>query len=153
MEIERKYLIQTLPENLDSYPFHLIEQGYLCTNPVLRIRKQDQEHFITYKSKGLLAREEVNLPLSPAGYEHLKGKVDDLLIVKKRILIPLFQELLIELDIFEGKHQGLILAEVEFPTLEEAQSFTPPHWFGADVTLEPQYQNSNLSKHPFVKVS
>ena len=66
MEIERKYLIEKeqLPKNLSDYPFHRIEQGYLCTSPVVRIRRQDDEYFLTYKSKGLMAREEYNLPLT-----------------------------------------------------------------------------------------
>ena len=65
MEIERKYLIEKeqLPADLASYPFHKIEQGYLCTSPVVRIRRQDDNYFLTYKSKGLMAREEYNLPL------------------------------------------------------------------------------------------
>ena len=57
MEIERKYLIHKLPENLDTYPYKKIEQAYLCTEPVVRIRKQNQEYFLTYKGKGLLVRE------------------------------------------------------------------------------------------------
>lgn len=54
MEIERKFLIKKglLPAELESYPFHEIEQGYLCTNPVVRIRRQDDEYYLTYKSKG-----------------------------------------------------------------------------------------------------
>ena len=63
-EIEKKYLIHTLPEHLDSYPYHDIEQGYLCTEPVVRIRRQDNEFYLTYKSKGLMIREEYNLPLT-----------------------------------------------------------------------------------------
>ena len=55
MEIERKYLISCLPENLDSYSSHKIEQGYLCTQPVVRIRRQDDSYILTYKSKGLMA--------------------------------------------------------------------------------------------------
>lgn len=50
MEIERKFTVKALPENLDSYPFHLIEQAYLNTDPVLRIRRQDDEYYLTYKS-------------------------------------------------------------------------------------------------------
>ena len=54
--------------------------------------------------------------------------------------------LTVELDVFEGRYQGLILAEVEFPTMEQAESFTPPSWFGPDVTLSGEYQNSRLSR-------
>ena len=63
MEIERKYLLKKLPDNLNTYNCHEIEQGYLCTEPVIRIRRQDDEYFLTYKSKGLMVREEYNLPL------------------------------------------------------------------------------------------
>ena len=63
MEIESKYLISCLPENLDSYSSHKIEQGYLCTQPVVRIRRQDDSYILTYKSKGLMVREEYNLSL------------------------------------------------------------------------------------------
>ncbi len=62
MEIERKFLITELPENLEQYPFHLIEQGYLCTAPVVRIRKQDEEYYLTYKSKGMMVRRNIIFP-------------------------------------------------------------------------------------------
>lgn len=90
MEIERKFLIkkELLPAELESYPFHEIEQGYLCTNPVVRIRRQDDEYYLTYKSKGLLSREEYNLPLTQEAYEHLRPKADGIVISKTRYLIP-----------------------------------------------------------------
>ena len=90
MEIERKFLIQSqrLPKNLQDFPFHQIEQGYLCTEPVVRIRRQDDQYYLTYKSKGLLSREEYNLPLTKEAYLHLKPKADGLVISKTRYLIP-----------------------------------------------------------------
>ena len=54
MEIERKYLIHTIPFDLSSFPFRTIEQGYLCTNPVVRIRKDNDRYELTYKSRGTL---------------------------------------------------------------------------------------------------
>ena len=146
MEIERKFLLKSLPDNLDKYPFHQIEQGYLCTDPVVRIRRQDEDYYLTYKSKGLMVREEYNLPLTKKAYEHLIPKIDSILISKKRYLIPIDTSLTIELDIFEGELAPLILAEVEFPTEEEANAFLPPEWFGADVTYSPDYHNSVLSQ-------
>lgn len=145
MEIERKYLVRTLPENLESYPSHQIEQGYLCTDPVVRIRRQDEEYFLTYKSRGLMVREEYNLPLTSEAYRHLRPKADGILIVKTRYLIPLENGLTAELDVFQGEYEGLFLAEVEFPTEEEANSFCPPDWFGEDVTFSCAYHNSTLS--------
>jgi CYTH domain-containing protein len=146
MEIERKYLIHQLPEHLESYPCRLIEQGYLNTRPVVRIRRDNDRFELTYKSAGLMAREEYNLPLDEPSYEHLKGKIDGHLIQKKRYMIPLTDELTIELDVFEGHLAPLMLAEVEFPKEEMALSFVPPEWFGEDVTFSGEYHNSHLSQ-------
>ncbi len=144
-EIERKFLVKALPENLDSFPSSQIEQGYLCTEPVVRIRRQNEEYWLTYKSKGLMVREEYNLPLTGEAYEHLKSKTDGKLISKQRYRIP-YQGYMIELDLFSSPLPDLILAEVEFPSEEEALQFQGPEWFGDDVTSSPEYHNSNLSK-------
>lgn len=144
-EIERKYLISSIPEHLEDYPFHDIEQAYLCTNPVVRIRKQDEEYFLTYKSKGLMKREEYNLPLTKEAYEHLREKIDGKLISKRRYLIP-FGKYTIELDKFFSPLSDLLLAEVEFSSEEEALAFEAPSWFSKDVTSCPEYHNSHMSQ-------
>ena len=153
MEIERKFLIHKLPENLEQYPFHIMEQGYLCTAPVVRVRRSDEDFYLTYKSKGLLAREEYNLPLTRESYEHLKAKADGNLIHKKRYLIPApgyeTEGLTIELDVFAAPFAGLFLAEVEFSCVEQAENFIPPSWFGEDVTYSTEYHNSTLSRKKF----
>ncbi|MDD3278869.1 MAG: CYTH domain-containing protein [Lachnospiraceae bacterium] len=146
MEIERKYLIPKLPENLEQYDYHKIEQGYLSTEPVVRIRRQDDDYYLTYKSKGLMVREEYNLPLTKESYEHLRPKADGILISKTRYKIPLVHGLMIELDIFDAPYEHLWLAEVEFPDVETANRFTPPDWFGEDVTNSSKYHNSTLSQ-------
>ena len=146
MEIERKYLISCLPENLDSYSSHKIEQGYLCTQPVVRIRRQDDSYILTYKSKGLMVREEYNLPLTREAYLHLKAKADGTIISKTRYKIPLTDVLTIELDVFDAPFEGLVLVEVEFPDEKMANDFIPPDWFGEDVTFSPAYHNSTLSQ-------
>ena len=146
MEIERKYLISTLPRNLDQYPCKQIEQGYLCTDPVVRIRRSNDKYTLTYKGKGLMVREEHNLPLNAEAFSHLKEKIDGILIQKRRFLIPYMEKYTIELDIFDGELAPLILAEVEFPSEEEANSFVPPDWFGEDVTFSTAYHNSTLSR-------
>lgn len=161
MEIERKYLIENPPENYQAYPSSHIEQAYLCTSPVVRIRREDDQYYLTYKGKGLLAREEYNLPLTKEAYRHLLPKADGIVLSKRRYRIPLAGTpasantsdeepspgcgLTIELDIFEGEYSGLMLAEVEFSSVEEAGQFTPPDWFGKDVTFSGEYQNSKLS--------
>ncbi|MGF7002078.1 adenylate cyclase [Lachnospiraceae bacterium PFB1-21] len=145
MEIERKYLVSELPSNLEEYPVRRIQQGYLNREPVIRIRREDNDFILTYKSSGLMIREEVNLPLDAQSYESLRKKIDGKLITKKRYLIP-YKQYTIELDVFSGELSPLILAEVEFPTAEEAENFTPPSWFGEDVTFDGRYHNSYLSK-------
>lgn len=146
MEIERKFLVHTLPENLEDFPHRTLEQGYLCTEPVVRIRRDDSDYILTYKSKGLMTREEYNLPLTKESYEHLSKKVDGRVISKVRYCIPYNDSLTIELDVFGGDLSSLILAEVEFPTEEDANAFVPPSWFGEDVTFSGLYHNSYLSK-------
>ena len=148
LEIERKFLVkrENLPENLEQYPSKAIEQGYLCTEPVVRIRKANDNYYLTYKSKGLLAREEYNLPLTKEAYEHLKPKADGIVISKIRYVIPEKDGLSIELDVFKAPYEGLLLAEVEFPNEEAAHAYQPPKWFGEDVTYSTEYHNSTLSK-------
>ncbi len=145
MEIERKFLIKELPTDLSSYPCRIIEQGYLCTGPVVRIRKDNDNYELTYKSGGMMARMEENLPLSESAYYHLREKIDGRLIKKRRYMIPLTDILTIELDIFEGDLSPLVIAEVEFPTVEMANAFVPPEWFTEDVTFSHKYHNSYLS--------
>ncbi len=154
MEIERKFTIKQLPENLDSYPHVAITQAYLCTEPVMRIRRQDSDYIFTYKGKGLMMREEYNLPLTKEAFEQLLPKAEGSIISKTRYLIPLNAadagiaddvSLQIELDLFESPTK-LIMAEVEFPDEASALAFRPPVWFDRDVTDDPAYHNSNMSK-------
>lgn len=146
MEIERKYLVKNLPDHLSQYTCLEIEQAYLNREPVIRIRKQNEEYILTYKGSGMMMREEYNLPLDRASYEHLLEKADGKIIKKKRYVIPIADGLLVELDVFAGVHSGIVLAEVEFPDMESCMAFQPLDWFGEDVTMREEYHNSNMSK-------
>lgn len=146
MEIERKFVPVRLPDDLESYPHTLIEQGYLCTDPVVRVRRDGDRFYMTYKGSGLMIREEYNLPLTKESYDHLIQKADGTVITKVRYRIPLDGGLTAELDLFKGSLEGVELAEVEFPDEDAANSFTPPDWFGKDVTMDSRYHNSNMSK-------
>lgn len=148
MEIERKFLIKKLPDNLTSYKARKIEQAYLCTEPVVRVRRNNDDYYLTYKSKGMIVREEYNLPLTKEAYGHLLAKADGNIITKTRYEIPEKDNLTIELDVFEGKFDGLLLAEVEFTSEEEALGYIPPEWFGEDVSNSTKYHNSTLSRLP-----
>ena len=100
-----------------------IEQGYLCMEPVIRIRRMNKQYFLTFKSKGLMARTEHEFPLDKAAYEHLLPKVDGILISKTRYKIPDEHGFIIELDVFHGEYEGLVMAEVEFPSEEVAVEY------------------------------
>ena len=106
MEIERKYLVKTLPDHLDQYESKKIAQGYLCTEPVVRIRRSNDDYYLTYKGDGLMVREEYNLPLTKESYGHLLPKIDGLLIAKTRYLIPLNERLTAELDILVWRRRN-----------------------------------------------
>lgn len=161
MEIEKKYTIKKLPENLEAYPCRIIEQAYLNTSPVVRVRKSDDSYYLTYKGSGLMAREEYNLPLDESSYRHLLKKADGNIISKKRYVIPIdnpqFEDgygltvpkLCIELDIFAPPFSPLVMAEVEFPDIGMANAFIPPAWFDEDVTDNPEYHNSVMSQKMF----
>lgn len=165
MEIERKFLINSIPDNLDEYPFKRIEQAYLNINPVVRVRREDDDYYMTYKGSGMMAREESNLPLTKDAYYHLLLKADGNVINKRRYLIPLLHpqvvegapkppdgySLLIELDVFEKPFAPLIIAEVEFGSKEAAEAFLPPEWFGEEVTYKREYHNSNMAMSDIIK--
>lgn len=152
MEIERKYLIKELPKELEQYPKKQIEQGYLCVSPVVRIRKSNEKYILTYKSRvgdqesDIRVNQEVEVPLTKEGYEHLREKVDDHLIQKTRYVIDLKEGHKAELDIFHGLLEGLQFVEVEFIDEEDANAFQKPVWFGENVSADHRFSNSVLSK-------
>lgn len=153
MEIERKFLINEMPE-LSKHVCKRLEQAYLCTDPTIRIRREDDEYYMTYKGKGLIAKEEYNLPLNKESYEKLLPKTEGNIIRKNRYLIPLGMnkeghELTAELDVFDEPFAPLCFVEVEFETLEEADSFEKPAWMGEDVSDNREYYNSNMSMKKF----
>lgn len=152
MEIERKFLVSSIPDNLSEYKCRIIEQGYLSTNPVVRVRKDNDDYYLTYKGKGFMAREEYNLPLTKEAYEHLLAKSDGNIITKRRYEIPDGTGKTIELDIFEGCFKGIVLAEIEFDSIDEANNYTPPHWFTEDVTNDKRYHNSNMSRSDITSI-
>lgn len=161
MEIERKYLVRSLPDSLEQYEHFEIEQAYLCTSPTLRIRRMGDAYILTVKerlragSTAIHNREE-EFALSAQSYQQLLSKCDSGRVSKTRYRIDLRQQtgdgsyvgLTAELDIFHGRHDGLLLVEVEFPNTDTANAFVPPEWFGEDVSSDPCYRNSFLASMP-----
>ncbi|MBO6137429.1 MAG: CYTH domain-containing protein [Lachnospiraceae bacterium] len=152
LEIERKWLIEEIPYELSELECLDIEQAYLSSSPTVRVRKENDTYYLTYKgARGTdgntdMVHTEYNLPLNKASYEHLKEKCDGIVLHKKRYIIPLENGLKIELDIFEGETAPLKLAEVEFGSEDEALKFKAPAWFGRDVTGDFHYKNVYLCK-------
>jgi CYTH domain-containing protein len=148
MEIERKFLLypnehlQNLVMGCES---HEIVQGYLSVNPEIRIRKLDHDYFLTTKSKGALLRKEVETRLSQEAYYILLNLCSPI-IRKTRYIMKLGNSKNVaEIDVFKTEAlKGLVLVEVEFDTLCEANNFVPPKWFGKEVTNNPNYKNKNL---------
>ena len=161
MEIERKYLVNSLPEDLESYPHVEIEQGYLCTSPTVRVRRMGDVCILTVKERigsgtdSAIVNREEEFTLSAEAFVRLKAKCEGRMVVKTRYRIPLGRraeagglrsvELTAELDLFHGCHEGMRLVEVEFPDIQSADAFVPPAWFGADVSNDKRYRNSHLA--------
>lgn len=165
IEIERKFLLkkEAIPERFFTYPHKELVAAYLSSAPVIRIRREGGEYILTYKNHTAdspLARTEYNLPLDAASFEHLLPKADGNIIEKTRYYIPLAEaylkksrlpdfcrSLVVEMDLFAGRLSPLAVAEVEFQSEEDAAAFTPPEWFGRDVSLDPAYTNVSLSQN------
>lgn len=153
MEIERKFAVVKIPNELDKYEKEKIEQGYLCIKPTVRIRKSNDEYTLNYKwkQKGLeekvaIQNIEYTMPLTQENYEILLKKIENNLIIKDRYKIPVKDGLTVELDVFHGHLEGLVFAEVEFPDIESAENFDKPDWLGKDLCFDKRFDNTLLSK-------
>lgn len=144
-EIERKFLIKTLPEKLEQYKKIRIVQAYISTNPTLRIRRADDSFFFTFKSAGVIEKAEFEYAITEEQFNGLLKKTEGNIINKVRYLIPLEGDLTAELDIYEGDLEGFMNVEVEFLSMKEALAFSAPNWFGEEISLDRRYSNASLS--------
>ncbi|MDA3852118.1 MAG: CYTH domain-containing protein, partial [Spirochaetaceae bacterium] len=144
LEIERKYLIEHCPLDLSEYKKVKIQQAYLSLPKelnTLRVRNYGGEYLITIKQQsetGKLLRREVELPIKKAPFKELWDMAGQRSISKTRYLIP-WNNKTIELDIFEEKLKGLVVAEIEFSNEEESINFPIPPWFGKELTEDYRY--------------
>ena len=110
MEIERKYLVRELPDNLDSFPHTEIEQAYLSTSPTLRIRRMGDTFILTVKERrrtsttAIVNREE-EFALSAESYERLRDKCDGKITGTKMV----FKFLMCEIDLLDFPRYDLIV--------------------------------------------
>ncbi len=143
MEIERKFLVKELPD-LSGVKSSEIMQGYISILPEVRVRKLDGKYYRTEKDEGTVVRREREWEITKDEAEKLFSEVKTNVIEKTRYYLP-YGKYTIELDIYKGKFKGLIVVEIEFPTVEEAVSFNPPDWFGEDISEKKEYRNKILA--------
>ena len=154
IEIERKFLVKSTDFIKLAIKYHKITQAYISRSKDanVRVRLMDDVGFITIKGKSdenKMSRKEweFEIPKEEAIELIAFSKTD--VITKTRYLIPENSGLIYEVDVFEGKNEGLIVAEIELKS--ENQEFDLPYWIGKEVTKEKRYYNSALSKHPFTE--
>lgn len=143
MEIERKFLVKMMP-SLDGLDFDEITQAYLSIEPEIRVRKKGDKYYRTEKGAGTLVREELEYEITKEEYESSYAQSEGRAIEKTRYYIPL-EDVVIELDIYKGKHDGLVVCEIEFPSEERALSFELPDWFGKEITYDVSFRNKMLA--------
>lgn len=146
-EIERKFLPREVPGNLADFPHAQMEQGYLAIAPggvQVRLRKAGASHSLTYKRNEGDSRQEREVEITPEQFAVLWPATEGKRLTKTRYNFP-FGALVIEIDIYSGRHEGLIVAEVEFETEQAARVFQPPDWLGPDVSRDPRYSNQLLA--------
>jgi adenylate cyclase len=145
LEIERKFLVKGIFKHLAVNKIR-IRQSYFSTDPkrIIRIRITDTQGIITFKSNingGSFSRNEweFEIPLKDAE-EMIKICLSGI-IDKTRYYIPAGRHMF-EVDVFHGKNEGLVIAEIELSS--ETEEFEKPEWLGEEVTGKPEYYNSNL---------
>ena len=159
-EIERKFLVSTgMNPDLTDREYMDITQGYLKSDDGYDIRMRQVihmkygggslgiENFLTLKSEGTLVREERETPILLSQFETLWKPFQRISLSKKRYLIPAANGIhTVHLDVYKGKNLGLLVAEVEFRTEEEAAGYRPESWFSVEITGHREYSNYNLAK-------
>jgi CYTH domain-containing protein len=145
IEIERRFLVAALPDPLP--PASRIVQAYVTTSPVaVRVRRQDDRCTLTIKAGAGLTRTEIERDLTAEEFDALWSVADELRIEKRRHRVELADRLVAELDLFDGELAGRRIVEVEFADADTAASFTPPSWFGREVTDDGRYTNASLAR-------
>ncbi|GAB3513423.1 CYTH domain-containing protein [Emticicia fontis] len=150
LEIERKYLIHQ--DKWDSFPKpegQLFRQGYILKDPekTIRVRVTDKNAYLTIKGASVGATRtefEYEIP-KEEGIELLDNfAVSELSKIRYKVL---HVNKLWEVDVFLGSNEGLVVAEIELESEDEA--FELPEWINIEVTGDNRYYNSNLSANPF----
>ena len=145
LEIERKFLVERLPPELEIGSEAEIAQGYLATGEAnVRLRRHGDRALLTAKRGHGLAREEVEVALEPEPFEELWPLTEGRRLEKSRLTTTVDGQT-VEIDIYKGRLSGLIVAEVEFDDTASAIAFSPPPWFTRELTGDVRYSNQRLA--------
>lgn len=164
-EIERKYAVKYIPEDLKITDILDIKQAFIYkdTKTVIRVRKIQNhrlnriEYIYTVKTKGDMESNqssnvakvyEIESYMQEEEYNALiKNKISNI-IRKTRIVIPIENNLSIEMDVYKDYLEGLITAEVEFPNEDIANTFEKPEWLGEEISYKElsNWKLSNMTK-------
>jgi CYTH domain-containing protein len=151
IEIERKFLVLSDAFKSISVTQNQIAQGYLNSDPerTVRVRIKNNQGFITIKGKSNesgLSRLEWEKEIDVAEATQLLALCEKGVIHKTRYEVP-FGQHVVEVDVFEGENEGLIMAEIELGS--ETETYAVPEWLGEEVTNDARYYNSYLSQNPY----
>jgi adenylate cyclase len=148
-EIERKFLVDDVPADLADFPCSQIRQGYLAVDgdgTEVRLRSRDGGAVLTVKQGAGRTRAEEELELRAEAFERLWPLTEGRRVEKRRYDVPAHDDLTIEVDVYEGRLHGLVVAEVEFPDERRADAFEAPDWFGREVTDDARFKNQSLAR-------
>ena len=148
VEIERKFLVDEPPGDLGQYPADRVEQGYLAVaddGVEVRLRRRGDRTLLTVKSGPGQVRVEEEMPIEARRFETLWPLTEGRRVVKTRYLVPIEPGLTAELDVYTGDLDGLLTAEVEFPSERASADFVPPAWLGREITGDERYANQSLA--------
>lgn len=146
-EIEKKYLVKTLPLKYEEHKHKDIKQGYICVDgdgTEVMLREKDGTLTLAVKTGKGLEKEEYEASINSKLYNKFWSTTSGRRIKKTRYYIP-YQKLIIHFDIYHGHLKGLYTAEIKFSSIEECNNFIAPKWIGDDITNEVRYKNKNLA--------
>ena len=153
-EIERKFTIKYLPKEVET--IKKITQKHIFRDMVCSIRvresidlfTKEKVYTHTIKARGENLKKysiiELEKEISEADYNRLQCFKGSKIIEKYRCIIPLYDDLKAEVDVFDGWMRGLVIAEVEFKSVEQAEAFKMPQWFEKNVPHQ-EFSNRALS--------
>ena len=152
IEIERKFLVTSTEFMQQAFTKNRIAQGYISKHPerTVRVRIKGEKGYLTIKGKGNdsgLSRFEWEKEIPVEEAKQLMQLCEKGTIDKTRYEVQSGKHV-IEVDVFYGENEGLIMAEIELSS--ETESYLKPTWLGKEVTNDQRYYNGYLSEHPYM---